>query len=102
MSAAFGAEPVAVFFGAVARFSGWSSLGASVFSTLFTAYGRGLDSAEFRKSAGSTLLGLITFGQSGLIKKLGDFDEASKATQIGTAITQFGHDLISPITSLLS
>ncbi|GAA2435320.1 hypothetical protein ACFPFX_30275 [Streptomyces mauvecolor] len=48
----------------------------------------------FKSSLAGTALGLIAFGQSKWIGALG-------GSQVATKITQFGHDLVSPVTGLL-
>ncbi|MCF3144601.1 hypothetical protein [Streptomyces platensis] len=61
---------------------------------MFTGIEHGFGSQQFWQSAGSAVLGLITFGQSKWIGAL-------SAGKVATKITQFGHDLVSPITGLL-
>ncbi|MEU1771112.1 MULTISPECIES: ALF repeat-containing protein [Streptomyces] len=63
-------------------------------SALFTGIEHGFTSSEFWASAGSAALGLITFGQSKWIGAVG-------GSKVVTKITQFGHDLVSPVTGLL-
>ncbi|MFJ1732422.1 hypothetical protein [Streptomyces sp. NPDC088254] len=72
----------------------YASLGFAGLNTLFTGIGYGWGSSEFKSSVASTALGVLTFGQSKWIGTLG-------GTKAATKITQFGHDLISPVTGLL-
>ncbi|MFB6835370.1 ALF repeat-containing protein [Streptomyces hydrogenans] len=74
---------------------GYVSLGAGALSAVFTGMEYGFTSSEFAASAGSALLGLVTFGQSKWIGALG-------GTKAATKVTQFAHDLVSPIVGTLS
>lgn len=72
-----------------------ASIALGGISAVFTGIEHGFSSQDFWKSVGSASLGLITFGQSNWIGALG-------GGKVVTKLTQFGHDLISPITGLLS
>ncbi|WP_234008761.1 hypothetical protein [Streptomyces sp. Mg1] len=73
----------------------------SAISTVLNGFAYGWTSSEFQASLGGTALGLITFGQSQWIGALGKVG-GKVVAPVATKITQFGHDLISPVTSLLS
>ncbi|MDN3058785.1 hypothetical protein PH213_30415 [Streptomyces sp. SRF1] len=70
------------------------SLALGGISAVFTGIEHGFTSQKFWGSVGSASLALITFGQSKWIGALG-------GGKVVTKITQFGHDLVSPITGLL-
>ncbi|MFE3640618.1 hypothetical protein ACFXOM_06305 [Streptomyces sp. NPDC059169] len=70
-------------------------MGSAALSTLFTGFEYGFTSSEFVSFAAGTALVLVTFGQSKWIGALG-------GTKVATKVTQFAHDLVSPITSTLS
>lgn len=99
--ALFGAELPAAFAAGIAKYSGYASLAFSGISALSNGIGYGWNSRQFKESAASAALGLITFGQSKWIGTLANFKGASKLTKFGVKITEFGHDLISPITGWL-
>ncbi|MFJ5637060.1 hypothetical protein ACIQF5_31065 [Streptomyces goshikiensis] len=86
---------------AVALGFGIASVGMSAISTVLNGFAYGWTSSEFQASLGGTALGLITFGQSQWIGALGKVG-GKVVAPVATKITQFGHDLISPVTSLLS
>ncbi|MEV5944589.1 IS110 family transposase [Streptomyces sp. NPDC051994] len=67
------------------------SIASAGVNTIFTGIGWGLDSPEFKQSLGNTSLALITFGQSKWLQAAG----AGKAVP---KISQFAHDLVSPVT----
>jgi hypothetical protein len=77
------------------------SLGAAGLSTVFTGIEYGFTSGEFASSAGSTALGLLTFGQSKWIGALSEVG-GKVVAPVATKVTQFAHDLVSPITGVLS
>ncbi len=70
-------------------------------NTVFTGIGYGWTSSEFKSSLASTALGVLTFGQSKWIGQLSKYEDKVLAP-VATKITQFGHDLISPVTGVLS
>ncbi|MER5604385.1 hypothetical protein ABT085_46420, partial [Streptomyces sp. NPDC002265] len=89
----------------VAMAFGYVSLGTAAISTVFTGFEYGFGSREFAMSAAGTALGLITFGQSQAIGALGKVAIKGVVTEVApvaTHITQFAHDLVSPVTGLLS
>ncbi len=93
--------PAAIVLEPLAFGLGIASVAVSGISTILTGIGYGWNSSEFWSSAGSTALGLVTFGQSqwiGALSKVG----GKAVAPVATKITQFGHDLISPVTSTLS
>ncbi|MFV8132782.1 hypothetical protein [Streptomyces syringium] len=73
----------------------YASLAFGGLNALFTGIGYGWTSSEFKSSLGSLALGVITFGQSKWIGALG-------GGKVATKLTQFGHDLVSPVTGELS
>ena len=83
-------ELAATIVGSVSAVSG-------VIAAVFTGFEYGFDSNEFSKSAGLAALGLITFGQSKLIGIA-----AKEAAPVVTKIAQFGTDIVSPVTTVLS
>ncbi|MFJ6787055.1 hypothetical protein [Streptomyces angustmyceticus] len=88
------AAPAVPFVEAFAVGLGYTSLAFTGLNVLFTGIGYGWSSGEFRSSLAGAALSVVTFGQSKWIGALG-------GSQVATKITQFGHDLISPITGLL-
>ncbi|WP_437579397.1 hypothetical protein [Sorangium sp. So ce887] len=73
----------------------YTSIGTAGLSTLFTGIEYGFTSSKFASSSASTALVLVTLGQSKWIGALG-------GTKVATKVTQFAHDLVSPITGVLS
>jgi hypothetical protein len=82
------------FIEALASGFAYTSLAFSGLNVLFTGIGYGLSSSEFKSSLGSAALGVLTFGQS---KWIG----AAGGSTVVTKVSQFGHDLISPVTGVL-
>jgi hypothetical protein len=87
--------PAVPFVESLAAGFGYTSMAFAGLNTLFTGIGYGWTSSQFKSSLASTALGVLTFGQSKWIGAIG-------AGTVATKITQFGHDLVSPVTSLLS
>ncbi|MGO4463159.1 hypothetical protein AB4039_38690, partial [Streptomyces sp. M-16] len=93
--------PAAIVLEPLAFGLGIASMAVSGISTVLTRFAYGWNSSQFWASAGSTALGVLTFGQSqwiGSLSKVG----GKVVAPVATKITQFGHDLISPVTSTLS
>jgi hypothetical protein len=94
LAAGFFFPPAVPFIEALASGFAYTSLAFSGLNVLFTGIGYGLSSSEFKSSLGSAALGVLTFGQS---KWIG----AAGGSTVVTKVSQFGHDLISPVTGVL-
>ncbi|WP_232543895.1 ALF repeat-containing protein [Streptomyces buecherae] len=90
----FAAAFVSPFFPVAGLVLGASSLAFAGISSIFTGIGYGFTGGKFVSSLAGTALGALTFGQTRLISAFG-------GTSVATKVTNFGHDLVSPITGSL-
>lgn len=79
----------------------WVSLATAGLSTVFTGIEYGIFNGKFASSAAGTALALVTFGQSKWIGALSEVG-GTVVAPVATKVTQFAHDLVSPITGVLS